>query len=71
LRFLTTKKRKEIALRFKEAFEFEGFPDGDIMDEELFVESRIKQINNVLARARIIDKPGSCDRKIAKSYLCC
>lgn len=56
LQFLTTKKRKEIALRFKEAFEFEGFPDGDILDEEIFVENRIKQINNVLARVRVIEQ---------------
>ena len=54
LRFLTTKRRKEVALRFKEAFENEGFPDGDTVDEELFVESRIKMINKTLDRARII-----------------
>jgi len=54
LRFLTTKRRKEIALRFKEALEQEGFPGGDIIDEELFVESRIKTINKTLTRAQII-----------------
>lgn len=70
LRFLTTKRRKEIALRFKEALEQEGFPGGDIMDEELFVESRIKTINDILKRARIIRyKETNGDRIGIGSYL--
>lgn len=59
LHCLTTKKRKEIALRFKEAFEEEGFPDGELIDEEIFVENRIKQINKILARARVTEQEDS------------
>jgi transcription elongation factor GreA len=55
LHFLSTTRRKEIALRFKDAFENDGFPDGDIMDEELFVENRIRTINDILGRAHILN----------------
>ncbi len=55
LQFLATKRRKEIALRFREAFEADGFPDGDTMDEEVFVENRISQINNILNLAIVIE----------------
>lgn len=55
-KFLTTTKRKEIALRFKEAFELEGFPDGSTVDEDLFIENRIRQINDILNRAGIIEQ---------------
>jgi len=55
-KFLTTTKRKEIALRFKEAFELEGFPDGSMVDEDLFIENRIRQINDILNRAKIIEQ---------------
>lgn len=56
LQFLATTKRKEIALRFKEAFETDGFPDGDMLDEETFVENRIRQLNDILNRAKIIEQ---------------
>jgi len=55
-RFLTTTKRREIALRFKEAFELEGFPDGSMVDEDLFIENRIRKIDNILNRARLIEQ---------------
>ena len=64
LSFLATTKRKELALRFKAAFEDEGFADGDIMSEEMRVEKRIRQINNALGQATMLEEPVTDEERI-------
>ncbi|MCL4499754.1 MAG: transcription elongation factor GreA [Chloroflexi bacterium] len=66
LRFLETKKRREVAERIKQAIGFGDLSENseydDAKNEQAFVEGRIIQINDVLCNAKVIDSEGQLVR---------
>jgi transcription elongation factor GreA len=62
LRYLETKRRKEVAERIKQSIEFGDLAENseydDAKNEQAFVEGRIMEINELLSRARIIEDDG-------------
>jgi transcription elongation factor GreA len=62
LRYLETKRRKEVAERIKQSIEFGDLTENseydDAKNEQAFVEGRIMEINELLSRARIIEDDG-------------
>lgn len=62
LKFMTTKRRKEVAQRIKEAISFGDISENseyeDAKNEQAFVEGRIQQINDILSKAQVV-KAGS------------
>jgi transcription elongation factor GreA len=59
LNFLITKRRKEIAERIKDSREFgellENPEYNDAKDEQAFIENRIRQLNELLSLATVIE----------------
>ncbi len=59
LKFLMTKRRKEIAERIKDSREFgellENPEYNDAKDEQAFIENRIRQLNELLSLATVIE----------------
>ncbi len=68
LRHLETVRRREVGERIKEAKEFGDISENseydDAKNEQAWVESRILEINQILAHATIIDKPKSAPSKV-------
>jgi transcription elongation factor GreA len=66
---LETVKRREVADRIREAREFGDISENseydDAKNEQAWVESRIMEITQILARATIIDSPKSPPSKVA------
>lgn len=66
LRHLQTVRRKEVGERIKEAKEFGDISENseydDAKNEQAWVESRIIEIEQILAHATIIDAPKRADR---------
>jgi transcription elongation factor GreA len=66
LRHLETVRRREVGERIKEAKEFGDISENseydDAKNEQAWVESRIAEINVILAHATIIDAPKKNDR---------
>ncbi len=60
LEHLTNMRRREVASRIKSAIEFGDISENseydDAKNEQAFIEGRISQINDVLAKASLIDK---------------
>jgi len=60
LEHLTNTRRREVAARIKSAIEFGDISENseydDAKNEQAFIEGRISQINDVLAKASLIDK---------------
>jgi len=69
LRHLETVRRREVGERIKEAKEFGDISENseydDAKNEQAWVESRILEINQILAHATIISKPKSAPTKVA------
>ncbi len=69
LRHLETVRRREVGERIKEAKEFGDISENseydDAKNEQAWVESRILEINQILAHATIISKPKSTPAKVA------
>ncbi|MCL4554692.1 MAG: transcription elongation factor GreA [Actinobacteria bacterium] len=65
LNHLETVRRREVGLRIKEAKEFGDISENseydDAKNEQAWVESRIAEINSLLANAMIIAAPKKCD----------
>jgi transcription elongation factor GreA len=68
LRHLETVRRREVGERIKEAKEFGDISENseydDAKNEQAWVESRIIEINQILANATIIDAPKSAPTKV-------
>jgi len=68
LRHLETVRRREVGERIKEAKEFGDISENseydDAKNEQAWVESRIIEINQILAHATIIDAPKSAPTKV-------
>ncbi len=68
LRHLETVRRREVGERIKEAKEFGDISENseydDAKNEQAWVESRIIEINQILANATIIDTPKSAPTKV-------
>ena len=68
LRHLETVRRREVGERIKEAKEFGDISENseyeDAKNEQAWVESRIIEINQILANATIISKPKSAPSKV-------
>jgi transcription elongation factor GreA len=68
LRHLETVRRREVGERIKEAKEFGDISENseydDAKNEQAWVESRIIEINQILAHATIIDAPKSAPHKV-------
>ncbi|HSK48199.1 MAG TPA: transcription elongation factor GreA [Coriobacteriia bacterium] len=66
LRHLETVRRREVGERIKEAKEFGDISENseydDAKNEQAWVESRIIEINQILAHATIIDLPKKSDK---------
>jgi transcription elongation factor GreA len=66
LRHLETVRRREVGERIKEAKEFGDISENseydDAKNEQAWVESRIVEVTQILARATIIDAPKKSDR---------
>lgn len=66
LRHLETTRRREVGTRIKEAKEFGDISENseydDAKNEQAWVESRIIEINVILANATIISSPTSSDK---------
>src|SRR5450759_2519075 len=66
LRHLETTRRREVGARIKEAKEFGDISENseydDAKNEQAWVESRIIEINVILANATIIANPTSSDK---------
>ena len=66
LRHLETVRRREVGERIKEAKEFGDISENseydDAKNEQAWVESRIVEINQILANATIIDAPKSTSK---------
>jgi len=66
LRHLETVRRREVGERIKEAKEFGDISENseydDAKNEQAWVESRIIEINQILAHATIIDAPKKSDK---------
>ncbi len=60
LNFLMTKRRKEIAERIKDSRDYgellENPEYNDAKDEQAFIESRIRQLNELLSLAKVIER---------------
>ena len=60
LEHLTNTRRREVAARLKSAIEFGDISENseydDAKNEQAFIEVRISQVNDVLAKASLIDK---------------
>jgi transcription elongation factor GreA len=69
LKHLETVRRREVGERIKEAKEFGDISENseydDAKNEQAWVESRIMEITQILARATIIDSPKSPPSKVA------
>lgn len=69
LRHLETVRRREVGERIKEAKEFGDISENseydDAKNEQAWVESRIVEINQILAHATIIEKAKSAPTKVA------
>lgn len=67
-KFLTTKRRKEVAERIKEAISFGDISENseyeDAKNEQAFVEGRIQQVNDILSKAQVIDTSKSKADKV-------
>jgi len=68
LRYLETVRRREVGERIKEAKEFGDISENseydDAKNEQAWVESRIIEVNQILARATIIASPKSTPTKV-------
>jgi len=68
LRHLETVRRREVGERIKEAKDFGDISENseydDAKNEQAWVESRIIEINQILAHATIIDPPKSAPSKV-------
>ena len=68
LHYLETTRRREVGERIKEAKEFGDISENseydDAKNEQAWVESRILEITQILARATIIDAPKSNPTKV-------
>jgi transcription elongation factor GreA len=68
LRHLETVRRREVGERIKEAKEFGDISENseydDAKNEQAWVESRIIEVNQILAHATIIAKPKSAPTKV-------
>ncbi|MDO8964225.1 MAG: transcription elongation factor GreA [Coriobacteriia bacterium] len=66
LLYLTTTKRREVGERIKEAKEFGDISENseydDAKNEQAWVESRIIEVNQILAHATIISSPKKNDK---------
>ena len=66
LRHLETARRREVGERIKEAKEFGDISENseydDAKNEQAWVESRIIEVTQILARATIIDAPKKSDK---------
>jgi transcription elongation factor GreA len=66
LHFLETTRRREVGERIKEAKEFGDISENseydDAKNEQAWVESRIAEINQILAHATIISSPKKSDK---------
>ena len=66
LRHLETVRRREVGERIKEAKEFGDISENseydDAKNEQAWVESRIIEVTQILARATIIDAPKKNDK---------
>ena len=66
LRHLETTRRREVGERIKEAKEFGDISENseydDAKNEQAWVESRIIEVTQILARATIIDAPKKSDK---------
>jgi len=66
LLYLTTTKRREVGERIKEAKEFGDISENseydDAKNEQAWVESRVIEINQILAHATIISSPKKNDK---------
>lgn len=66
LRHLETVKRREVGERIKEAKEFGDISENseydDAKNEQAWVESRIAEINLILAHATLIESPAKSDK---------
>ena len=66
LHYLETTRRREVGERIKEAKEFGDIAENseydDAKNEQAWVESRIAEINQILAHATIISKPKKSDK---------
>jgi transcription elongation factor GreA len=71
LLFLTTTKRREVGERIKEAKEFGDISENseydDAKNEQAWVESRIIEVNQILAHATIIASPKKNDKVVLGS----
>jgi transcription elongation factor GreA len=69
LRYLQTKRRKEVAERIKQSIEFGDLAENseydDAKNEQAFVEGRIMEINELLSRARIIEDDGEKPQRVS------
>jgi len=66
LRHLETVRRREVAERIKEAKEFGDISENseydDAKNEQAWVESRIIEVTQILARATVVDAPTRSDK---------
>jgi transcription elongation factor GreA len=73
LRHLETVRRREVGERIKEAKEFGDISENseydDAKNEQAWVESRIIEINQILANATIIDVPKKSDKVTLGCYV--
>ncbi len=73
LELLTSTRRREVAGRIKTAIEFGDISENseydDAKNEQAFIEGRISQINDVLAKASLIDEKKVTTDKV--SVGCC
>lgn len=73
LRHLETVRRREVGERIKEAKEFGDISENseydDAKNEQAWVESRIIEINQILAHATIIDAPKSSNKVTLGSHV--
>lgn len=71
LHFLETTRRREVGERIKEAKEFGDISENseydDAKNEQAWVESRIAEINQILAHATIIANPRKSDKVVLGS----
>ena len=73
LHYLETEKREEVGERIRVAREFGDISENseydDAKNEQAFVESRIAEINMILANAKIIDSPKNSSRVVLGSKI--